>query len=57
MQMGVKPVRYALGDFERLLPAPTGLVSVEDMDQAIATRFREQEAGPERGSAPLGARW
>jgi AbrB family looped-hinge helix DNA binding protein len=42
-QLVVKPVRYTLDDFERLLPTPAGVVSVEDMDQAIATRFRERD--------------
>ena len=42
-QLVVKPVRYTLDDFERLLPTPAGVVSVEDMDQAIVTRFRERD--------------
>ncbi len=42
-QLVVKPVRYTLEYFERLLPAPAGVVSVEDMDHAIAAQFREQD--------------
>jgi hypothetical protein len=42
-QLVVKPVRYTLDDFERLLPAPVGVVSLEDMDKAIAAQFREHD--------------
>jgi len=40
-QLVIKPVRYSLEDFERLLPAPQGVVSVEDMDRAIAAHLLE----------------
>jgi AbrB family looped-hinge helix DNA binding protein len=39
-QLVIKPVRYTLEDFERLLPQPEGVVSLEDMDRAIAAHLQ-----------------
>jgi hypothetical protein len=44
-QMVIKPVRYSLDDFARLLPAPTGVVTLEYMDRAIASSSRTTGAG------------
>jgi AbrB family looped-hinge helix DNA binding protein len=42
-QLVIKPVRYALDDFARLLPAPAGVLSLEDMDRAIASHVQETD--------------
>ena len=36
-QLVIKPVRYTLEDFERLLPPPGEALSLDDMDRAIAS--------------------
>ena len=42
-QLVIKPVRYTLEDFERLLPPPTVVVSLDEMDRAIASHLAERD--------------
>ena len=42
-QLVIKPVRYTLEDFERMLPPPTVVVSLDEMDRAIASHLAERD--------------
>jgi len=38
----IKPVRYTLDDFARLLPPPTVTITLDEMDDAIASHLQEK---------------